>query len=336
MDKRKAAYDKWKANDTISNKNNYKNIATETKNEIERSQCNYFQNVLSNDIKDIRSNGRRFWKVKNKILTENNSSIGNLYINENDKTTTDNNKEMADALNKQFESVFNNNNETPPAVEADTNNVIKDFYVTRTGIIKFLKRQKSNKAMGADKISYKMLKPCKEEIADYLTNLFNASLETGELPSDWKHAEIIPLYKKDDRLKPSNYRPISLTSLICKMLEHIIVSNINKHLSKHNMMNKNQHGFRQGHSCETQLVETVDDWYREIDKGGQVDAIFLDFAKAFDKVPHKHLLAKLTTFGILEQTSVHKWIKEFLYNRTQCTCVNRTLSDIIHVTSGVP
>ena len=221
------------ADGSISNKINYKNIVNETKNEIERSQCNYFQNVLSNDIKDIRSNGRRFWKVKNKILTENNSSIGNLYSNEKEKTITDNNKEMADALNKQFESVFTNNSKTPPVVEADTNNVIKDIYVTKTGIIKFLKRQKSNKAMGADQISYKMLKPCKEEIADYLTDLFNTSLETGELPIDWKHAEVIPLYKKDDRLKPSNYRPISLTSLICKMLEHIVVSNINKHLSKH-------------------------------------------------------------------------------------------------------
>ena len=100
MNKRKSAFDKWKSNDTLSNKNNYKRLVTETKNEIEKSQSNYFHNVLSNDIKDIRSNGRRFWKVKNKILTDNNSNIKSLYSDENCTKITDNDKEMANLLNK--------------------------------------------------------------------------------------------------------------------------------------------------------------------------------------------------------------------------------------------
>ena len=229
---------------TLSSKNDYRQIAKETKDEIEKAHSFYLKNIISNDLKDIRSNGRKFWKLKNKILTENNSNITNLYKNEKTKEITSDNKQMADALNKQFESVFTSITNTLPDTETNENNIIGEIKVTRQGIVKFLKKQKGNKAMGADEISYKILKQCSEETADYLADLFNTSLQTSELPNDWKHAEVVPLFKKDDPLKPCNYRPISLTSLICKMLEHIIVSNTNQHLSKHNMLNKNLHGFR--------------------------------------------------------------------------------------------
>ena len=117
-------------------------------------------------------------------------------------------------------------------------------------------------------------------------------------------------------------------------MEHIIVSNIWKHLHKHDIILHFQHGFQSGLSCESQLIETVHDWMTALDNKTQIDAILLDFAKAFDKVPHKRLLSKLTSYGITGNT--HNWITSFLSNRKQRVSLNGALSDITDVTSGVP
>ena len=115
-------------------------------------------------------------------------------------------------------------------------------------------------------------------------------------------------------------------------MEHIIVSNIWKHLHKHDIILHFQHGFQSGLSCESQLIETVHDWMTALDNKTQTDAILLDFAKAFDKVPHKRLLSKLSSYGITSNT--HNWITSFLSNRKQRVSVNGALSDITDVTSG--
>ena len=117
-------------------------------------------------------------------------------------------------------------------------------------------------------------------------------------------------------------------------MEHIILSNMWKHLHKHNIILHFQHGFQSGLSCESQLIETVHDWMSAMDNKTQIDAILLDFAKAFYKVPHLRLLSKLTSYGITGNTQ--NWIKSFLSNRKQRVSVNGVLSDITDVTSGVP
>ncbi len=117
-------------------------------------------------------------------------------------------------------------------------------------------------------------------------------------------------------------------------MEHIIVSNIWKHLHKHDIIFHFQHGFQSGLSCESQLIETVHDWMTALDNKTQIDAILLDFAKAFDKFPHKRLLSKLTSYGTTGDT--HNWITSFLSNRKQRVSVNGALTDITDVTSGVP
>ena len=103
-----------------------------------------------------------------------------------------------------------------------------------------------------------------------------------------------PIHKKSLKSDPANYRPISLTSILCKVMEHIIVSNIWKHLHKHDIILHFQHGFQPGLSSESQLIETVHDWMMALGNKTQTDAILLDFAKGFDKVPHKRLLCKLS------------------------------------------
>ena len=177
------------------------------------------------------------------------------------------------------------------------------------GIIKQLKNLNENKATGPDELPYRVLKETAEQIAPIITHIFQQSYNTSKLPNDWLQALVTPIHKKSLKSNPANYRPISLTCILCKVMEHIIVSNIWKHLHKHGIILHFQHGFQSGLSCESQLIETVHDWMTALDNKTQIDAILLDFAKAFDKVPHKRLLSKLTSYGNTGNT--HNWITSF-------------------------
>ena len=114
-------------------------------------------------------------------------------------------------------------------------------------------------------------------------------MNSGVLPSDWLSANITPIYKKNDRTNASNYRPISLTAICCKIMEHIIYHSVMEHLNQYNILNTFQYGFRQGFSCEAQLASVVEDILFAMDNLHQVDLILLDFCKAFDTVPHHRL-----------------------------------------------
>ena len=180
----------------------------------------------------------------------------------------------------------------------------------------------------------RVLKQYAEELSPVLTFIFRQSLANGELPEDWLKANVAPIYKKSDKHVAENYRPVSLTTVCCKVMEHVISKHIRNHLVKHNILTKFQHGFRYKHSCETQLIITVDDIFKHYDKKKQIDVIILDFSKAFDKVSHSLLLSKLHGMGITG--SVQKWISAFLTNRTQKVVVNGEFSSEAPVTSGVP
>ncbi len=137
----------------------------------------------------------------------------------------------------------------------------------------------------------KYLKELVCEIGPILTHIFNQSLHTGDIPSDWLDANVVPLFKKGDKLKAENYRPVSLTCIVCKLLEHIIFANVMAHADLHNIMTKFQHGFRTKQSY--QLLLTTHDLVKTYANKLQVYMIVLDLSKAFDKVTHERLLYKL-------------------------------------------
>ena len=149
------------------------------------------------------------------------------------------------------------------------------------------------------------------------------------LHSNRKHANVCPVYKKGDKHDPQNYRPISLTCICSKLCEHIIASSLMKHLEESNILYHLQHGFRSSRSCETQLISFVQDLAQSADNKIQTDLIIMDFAKAFDKVSHCHLLYKLSYYGINNNAF-------FLSQRTQSVVLKGEKSDTIPVTSGVP
>ena len=171
-------------------------------------------------------------------------------------------------------------------------------------------------------------------IAGVLSVIFQQSYEEGTVPSDWLTARISAIYKKGDKANPSNYRPVSLTCITCKIMEHIVCSQIGRHLDHNNILHPNQHGFRKGLSCETQLVDTIHELAYSINQKTQTDVIFLDFSKAFDKVSHDTLLHKIRYYGIGGKTNT--WISAFLCSRSQQVVVNGQTSQSAGVLSGVP
>ena len=126
-----------------------------------------------------------------------------------------------------------------------------------------------------------------------LAIIYKNSVETGQVPLDWNHANVTSVYKKGDKHHPANYRPISLTCISCKLLEHVMASNMMEHLESNNILYEMQHGFRQNRSCESQIISLAHQLAQNNDKNIQTDLIIMDFAKAFDKVPHTHLQAKI-------------------------------------------
>ena len=241
----------------------------------------------------------------------------------------------ANILNQQFQKAF-----TPTSSQEIPNKGSSPFpqmsniHITQNGINKLLSNINPHKASGPDGIHGKVLKECKDNISPILTIIFNKSLELGKLPLDWKHANICPVYKKGDKHDAINYRPISLTCICCKIMEHVISSNIMSFLETNNILYDLQHGFRSSRSCETQLISFIQNICQSLNKKIQTDIIIMDFAKAFDKVPHKHLLYKLNYYGI-NNTTVN-WISDFLGDRTQTVALEGIMSEKVPVTSGVP
>ena len=175
------------------------------------------------------------------------------------------------------------------------------------------------------------LAPC---IASPLATLFEKCLKASSIPREWKHATVVPIFKKGQKKLASNYRPISLTSVVCKTMEAIVKDRIMLHLEANNLLSPHQHGFRPARSCTTQLLEAMDSWTQVMEEGQPLDVVYLDFQKAFDSVPHVRLLLKIEAHGI--EGEVLQWIKAFLSGRTQQVLVEGALSDRSPVTSGVP
>ena len=148
-----------------------------------------------------------------------------------------------------------------------------------------------------------------------LTHLYQFSLTMGVLPRIWKEAYVTPIYKAGKRNDPKSYRPISMTSLICKSMEHIICSQLMHHLDTNNILSESQFGFRSHHSCESQLLITIGDFAKAINNRQQIDVSILDFAKAFDKVPHSRLLHKLEYYGVTG--NLLKWLTSLLSDQSQ-------------------
>ena len=221
-----------------------------------------------------------------------------------------------------------------PPVNKTVKTSLTDIKIDTVGVEKLLSKIKPHKACGPDELPNMVLSKCAKSLAPGISTLFQKSLDSGILPKDWTDANVTPVFKKGDKHALENYRPVSLTSVISKTLEHIVCHHMHAHFDEHKVLTDVNHGFRSGFSCETQLTVTIDELARNTDAGFQTDVAILDFSKAFDTVPHKKLLHKLQSYGV--RGNLHKWISSFLCHRKMKVVVDGESSTECDVLSGVP
>ena len=248
-------------------------------------------------------------------------------------------EEMANILQSQYSSVFSDPNSPDidlAATHTEKNNTssITDIEVTPKLMMEAMSELNANSSAPDCEIPAKILKNCRMSLCKPLTILWQKSSIAGIIPTQFKKQFIAPIFKKGNKTDPANYRPISLTSHVIKIFERVIRNQLVNFLETNKLISAKQHGFRRGRSCLTQLLSHVDNILENYTNGIETDVIYLDFAKAFDKVDHQILLHKLSLYGI--QGSLLNWLSAFLLNRQQVVVVDGELSTPAPVTSGVP
>ena len=306
----------------------FKKIRRKLKKTI-KGKYSKFINNLSEEVSD---NPKRFWsffRSKTKV-----KSVPQL-VSDGDSSSSDLHDKVG-MFNKYFQSVFEDKSdelELPEMQNLVPNQPnLSTLHLTVNDVFKVISALKVGKACGPDNLSPRILKECATELAPSLTCIFNRSLASSSVPSQWKEANIIPVFKNGDRSKVSNYRPVSLLCVVSKVMERCIHQHV--YSTVQTIINPLQHGFTRGRSCATQLVEVYDMVSKNLDSGIQTDMLFLDFSKAFDSVNHALLLHKLELLGFSGELLA--WFKDYLNERRQRVVLDNCSSDWINVTSGVP
>jgi len=241
----------------------------------------------------------------------------------------------SDALKDQFASVFISDNNVPlglpPASREESLNQIR---FTPEEVYEGLTNLPNKVSAGPDGIPQLLLKKLAVHLAAPLCHIFNISLATGQLPKDWLLANITAIFKKGLHSDPANYRPISLTSAVCKLFERLIRDQMLNYFLQRNIISQAQHGFMANRSTVTQLLKCCNEWTKSLDTSDPIDVVYLDISKAFDQVSHEKLLEKLAHYGIGGELLA--WIKAYLANRQIRVRVNSVYSEYVTVTSSVP
>ena len=321
----------WNQAKRTKNWTNFYAFQKEVKRNFEKAEQNYVNKTIMDGLE--KNSTKPFWRY---VKAKKQDNIGVAPLRNTGGSLVTDSKKKAEILLKQFKSVFTPDSNPSPN---QTDHIqqcpdIEQIIISQDGVTKLLQDIKTEKATGPDSIPNLVLKECAKEISPAITSIFQASLETGKLPTDWTNANISPIYKKGDKHTAENYRPVSLTSVTCKILEHIICSHLLKHTDKHRILSPLNHGFRAGHSCKTQLLTTLKDFTKNFDKNIQTDIAILDFSKAFDTVPHRKLLEKMKKYGI--NGNILQWISSFLTTRKMKVVIDGFCSEEEKVTSGVP
>ena len=327
------------------------NISNDQKNDIEKNIAdldtellNSYQNERINEelraLDNMKTNPKHFFAYAKKHL-KTNSSIGPFRLdNELITDLVGISKKLSEQYTHSFSEPALNQSIGDPkkffsTTDAKNNNLLSDIAFSREMIVNEIGNIKNNSAPGPDYFSVMLLQQCAEELSEPLYLLWRHSLDTGDIASLLKHAIICPILKANaQKCLPKSYRPVSLTSHITKVFERVIRASIVKHLEENNLLPKNQHGFIAGRSTLSQLLNQIEQLIRSWEEGKATDTIYLDFAKAFDKVDHNILCRKLKHLGITGKVGI--WIHKFLTGRYQQVSANGVLSDPAPVISGVP
>ena len=304
----------------------FRSIRNELKNCISRKYKSFVEHLAQIS----KTNPKSFWsffrsKTKSRLVPG---------VVQHASVTACDGHDKATLFNNYFYSVFSRSPEYPdlPNINVIIDSNLSSVNFSTVKVRQVLSKIDVSKACGPDGMSPHVLKQCATQLAPSLSLLFNKSMSLGRVPTAWKEANVTPVYKQGGKNEVSNYRPISLLSLVSKVMERCIYDHMYEFVRPH--ISESQHGFLKAKSCTTQLVESYHKISHIVDTGGQVDAIYLDFSKAFDSVPHSLLVHKLQSFGICDNLLL--WIRDYLNKRKQRVVLDGVASDWLPVLSGVP
>ena len=288
----------------------------------------------------INSNPKVFYTFANR-KRKNRTAIGPLLrdMGHGDSYLVTNPKDMSELLSEQYASVFSytsreqidNPKEFFSEKEGD---LLSDIDFTNEDIMEAMRSFSSYASPGPDGFPSLLLKKCAGELVSPLGLMFRRCLDDGQTLEEPYTANVTPIFKRGDKGKPANYRPVSLTSHVVKTFEKVVKKHIVEFLESRNLYNPSQHGFRTGRSTMTQLISYYEELLRGLEEGKNIDAVYLDFSKAFDKCCHQVLLERVRQHRISGKIGV--FLHGFLTNRKQTVVVDGMKSKPVSVESGVP
>ena len=314
----------------------YRKFRNSITHEVRVSKTMYYTDLF-NEVKSCKT----YWKLL-KNATNNVSTKPILGIKGEDGKIVTSDQAKAAIFNQHFSTIGEKLANNLPTIDQHTsisiiNRVtptVMDIDLTYENVSTALTKLKADKACGPDKVAPKLLKKAGHTVIPSLLSLFTSSASRNSVPEQWKRANVSSLYKKDDETDKSNYRPISLLCVPCKLMETCVASTITTHLTEHDLSHNHQWAYKKGHSTELLLVKMTENWRRALDNNLVVGVVFVDFRKAFDSISHPVLLRKLQELGI--SGDLWCWVKNYLSNRHQVTVINGCMSESMPVKFGVP
>ena len=317
---------------TFENEKEYKLIRNKVTSKIRNAKRGYEEKIAAN----IKSDKKSFYAY---VRGKNRSKVRVGPLKGEDGGIISDDEGMASVLSSYFAKVFvlEDLGNVPEASEERVKELgvsIGQIDIEEVKVEEIINNLKENKAAGVDELNSTFLKRSVKGLVKPLAMIFRESLRMGEVPEDWKMANVTAIFKKGAKWDPGNYRPVSLTSQVGKILEKIIKDMVTEYLETNELIHNSQHGFRSNKSCLTNLLEFMETISERLDKGELVDVVYLDFRKAFDTVPHVRLRKKLEAMGIRGQ--VLNWIVEWLRDRRQRVVLRGRESKWEKVVSGVP
>ena len=308
-------------------------LRSEADARLKRALSNSRRIHESKVARHAKTEPKLFWSTVRSRLARK-STIQNVTCD--DGTITSDDLETAETLNNYFSSIFSEHMDSDvPSVASKTNLKLDDLDFSMNALRNIVNTLPVSSAPGPDGMSYSFIRFSGDILLCHCLRLFKFFLSAGDIPEVWRIATVFPIYKgKGSKAQCCNYRPISLTPVLCKIMERLVKQSLMTYLLSNNLLKDSQHGFLPGRSTLTCLLSYLESVTHFLDSNQCIDVVYLDLAKAFDSVPHQCLLSKLQSYGIVNP--VLAWIAAFLRDRKQCVQINSVRSSFKRVCSGIP
>lgn len=313
----------------------FRNARRDAKTAFRKSQSNYFHD-LAEKLTDPSTCNKTYWKL-NKLVYGSKSSYKIADLKDGDEIISDP-AAKATLFNTFFAQqctlASGSENDPLPEFHLLTDATLDSMSTTPTEIHKILRTLNISKASGPDGVSNRILKECAGSLCSPLARLFNMSFQKGQFPNSWKLANVVPIYKKDDRQSVNNYRPVSLLCTMSKVLERVVHSRLYSYCKTNNLLTDKNSGFKDSDSTVNQLLFITHKITQALDNREDASLVFLDISKAFDKVWHRGLLFKLRQLGLSD--IILDWFSSYLDSRVQQVVVDGETSQSANIFAGVP